>query len=313
MDRVLFRTAQPADTQTKSNLEIYASGIGKFFTLFKSDLRKQLGLLISHGLLAKDGKYSKAKFTQEFVTQWILYGLVFYAGGAIFRAMAHDDDDDRPVWDWKEAVTAMLLGPIEGAGLFGSAMATAIRMTTGSRTYTNGMNPMENTVRRSYATLTNGEFEWKDILQSLNLASSLASMKDPRLGLIPAAIRGGEQLYNIADNTNESEEEAIARLDREFNANARDAAKAKSAYITDLAESNADLSGIDAETRRAVEKKRKANAIEENDPPHIASLKRMSPKTRMENINHILAGLEGPMQKDRFRAQLRQYGIEPPK
>lgn len=312
MDRVVFLTAQPADTQTKSNWEIQNKGFGKLLTLFKSDPRKQIGLLFADLAKAKAGNLSKAKLAERFLTQWMTYGLVAYVGGAAFRAIAQDDEDDRPVWDWKELLAAMLIGPVEGAGLFGSVIQAGIRLATGTRNFTNSNNPLSDSLLRTASTMKDFDITSMDTVKLLATITQLGSVKNPLWGLVPAAMRGIDQITNAMDNLSESDDERLDRLAREYNAQAKETAKAEARRIDDLATSATPLDQIPEEDRKKVEKKRNTATEEETAPPLIQSLKKMSERTRTEKINYILEGLPTEAERETFRAMLRTHGIEVP-
>jgi len=312
MDRVVFLTAQPADTQTKSNWEINAKGFAKLLILFKSDLRKQIGLMLADLAKVKAGNLSKAKLAERFLTQWIAYGLMAYIGGAAFRAIAQDDEDDRPVWDWKELLAAMLIGPVEGAGLIGSVIQAAIKLTTGTRNFTNSNNPLADSLTRTVATMKDFDPFSMDTVKLLATITQLGSVKNPLFALIPAAMRGADQIANMVDNLNESEEERLTRLSREYSTQQRDAAKAEAKRIDALAESEVPLDQLAEEDRKKVEKKRTTAQEEDTVPPLIQSLKKMSERTRTEKINYILEGLPDEDERASFKALLRTHGIDVP-
>lgn len=312
MDRVVFLTAQPVDTQTKSNWEINAKGFAKLLILFKSDPRKQIGLLLADLAKVKDGNLSKAKLAERLLTQWIAYGLMAYIGGAAFRAIAQDDDDDRPVWDWKELLAAMLIGPVEGAGLIGSVIQAAIKLTTGTRNFTNSNNPLADSLTRTVATMKDFDLFSMDTVKLLATITQLGSVKNPLFALIPAAMRGADQISNMMDNINESEEERLTRLAREYSTQQRDAAKAEAKRIDALAESEVPLDQLAEEDRKKVEKKRTTAQEEDTIPPLIQSLKKMSERTRTEKINYILEGLPDEDERASFKALLRTHGIDVP-
>jgi hypothetical protein len=319
MDSTVFLTSQPADTQTRSNMEIHAKGLAKLFSLFRSDPRKQMGNLIEAYAKTKQGRMSKSEFAQMVATQWMLYGVLSYIGGAAFRAIAMDDDDDRAVFDWKDLLVAMLIGPVEGAGLLGGIIQSGIKLIAGSKNYGDSMNPVADMLEKSVRKVTSDDFTKNfdpfDIGDYASLTAGfgmLASMKNPLFALIPATIRGAGQIQDALDNINESEEERLNRLAREYSTQQRDAAKAEAKRIDALAESEVPLDQLAEEDRKKVEKKRTTAQEEDTIPPLIQSLKKMSERTRTEKINYILEGLPDEDERASFRAQLRTHGIDVP-
>ena len=319
MDSTVFLTSQPADTQTRSNMEIHAKDLGKLFSLFRSDPRKQMGNLIEAYAKTKQGRMSKSEFAQMVATQWMLYGVLSYIGGAAFRAIAMDDDDDRAVFDWKDLLVAMLIGPVEGAGLLGGIIQSGIKLIAGSKNYGDSMNPVADMLEKSVRKVTSDDFTKNfdpfDIGDYASLTASLgmlASMKNPLFALVPATIRGAGQIQDALDNISESEDERLARLAREYNTQQRDAAKTEARRIDDLAESGTPLDQIPEEDRKKVEKKRITAQEEDTAPPLIQSLKKMSERTRTEKINYILENLPDEDERASFKAMLRTHGIEVP-
>jgi hypothetical protein len=89
MDIVLAKTTQPVDTQMKSLVELRnAQGFGRLLFMFKSDLRRAMGIILATAWQYKRGDASKTDLAKVFLTQWVIYGLLGSVGTALFKSFA---------------------------------------------------------------------------------------------------------------------------------------------------------------------------------------------------------------------------------
>ena len=210
-ERILVQYAQPATTQDKSLFELNAKGMARALIMFKSDPRQKLAISAQALQLALRGDITAPEAIRRITVSWALYGILGTAGSSLFMSMFRDDADDD--WNIEDFLAAAIAGPIAGLGWFGSGLEYIIRASIGTRAFTNSANPIDNAA----ANLLGGRLlkiaqlyrddqpiTFDDVLGAAKADSSafalLAGSIDPRLAIVPVALRAAGDAVGITRN-----------------------------------------------------------------------------------------------------------------
>jgi hypothetical protein len=210
-ERILVQYAQPATTQDKSLFELNAKGMARALIMFKSDPRQKLAISAQALQLALRGDITAPEAIRRITVSWALYGILGTAGSSLFMSMFRDDADDD--WNIEDFLAAAIAGPIAGLGWFGSGLEYIIRASIGTRAFTNSANPIDNAA----ANLLGGRLlkiaqlyrddqpiTFDDVLGAARADSSafalLAGSIDPRLAIVPVALRAAGDAVGITRN-----------------------------------------------------------------------------------------------------------------
>ncbi len=210
-ERILVQYAQPATTQDKSLFELNAKGMARALIMFKSDPRQKLAISAQALQLALRGDISTPEAVRRITVAWALYGILGMAGGSMFMQMFRDDSEED--WDFENFLAAAIAGPIAGLGWFGSGLEYIISASIGNRAFTSSANPIDNAA----AALLGGRLlkiaqlyrddqpiTFDEILGAAKADSSafalLAGSIDPRLAIVPVALRAAGDAIGITRN-----------------------------------------------------------------------------------------------------------------
>ena len=130
MDRVVWKTAQPATLSQKSWIE--NSGVWvRLLHQFKSAPRHLLGYSVRavEGIIKGENRAMNA---QRLLFSWIIPGLMTQAASAAYGAMFTDREDN---WEPGDFLRAALLGPLDGIFLLGVGTQALVTKVTGGKPY----------------------------------------------------------------------------------------------------------------------------------------------------------------------------------
>lgn len=332
--RVIERTAQPATTQDKSMGELTAKGFAKFLLLFKSDPRQKLAIVANAVTEAwQDKPGAKAVLGRKALWGWAIYGLCNEVLADIAQSMFRDDDDpDR--WNWRDYLAAMIVGPVQGIPLLGSAFDYVVHGTVGTKAYSTTINPVEagttklvSQVSKIWRQATDEKDEHlsiNDILTKGNQVTAAMALAvgafDPRAAIVPALLRAARDAQGALGNawdavTPESADDKALTIAKEFQKTEkteRDGkAEALAVMVKDLqklpaTERAAKLAKLDKETRGAVTRKLRAA----NMTPAEAALAKLPKDARAAAIEKITTGMEAPAKAD-YLDRLKSLGLTP--
>jgi hypothetical protein len=142
MDRVVHRTAQPAEAANKSLNEVNAGVFGKLMMLFKSEARQKFAISYLAAKRMLRGEEIGGNASRLFVT-WMLASAVTQTMGNIYQTIFTDKDSEE-VWKWEDYARAMALGHLDGAYIAGPAISTALTWALGGHAFSSkSQNPFD--------------------------------------------------------------------------------------------------------------------------------------------------------------------------
>ena len=173
MDRTVRRTAQPVETEQKSPVEITGGWAFRHLMLFKSDMRKQVGLTIRALQMAKRGDIGWGKASWRVFNSWFMYGIFNQiATDALLWAIGSggfSDDDDDP-W-WERYLYSGALGAFSGVLGAAELFMGIYEVLFGreAETFDNSSISSIRKLKRSYEKiLSDEEMEWDDVAKVIN-------------------------------------------------------------------------------------------------------------------------------------------------
>jgi hypothetical protein len=148
MDRVVHRTAQPAETVDRSLRELETQGPAKLLYLFATEARQKVAMdyrAVSELIRGQNKADNVRKifvihFVMPIITQTManLYKDLFTSAG--------DEEDDDSNWEAMDYLRAMILGPVNGVFLVGQGIEAAVTRVLGQRTFETSNNPLAEAV-----------------------------------------------------------------------------------------------------------------------------------------------------------------------
>ena len=331
MDRVVFRTAQPATTQDKSLIENTTKGFGKFLLIFRSDPRQKSALALEALDQFSKGKIGKRELARRFFWGWAVYGMLAQLATDIWHTMSREDDDDN--WELDDYLFSALAGPLSGLPVFGFMIEAGIRGVINAlggdlQVFRNSTNPLDKAAFDMWKGRTKkiifddvdntaGEI-MQAILADSRAWSQVLGVFHKAAAIVPVTARVVKDSIGVVDNLlPDSPEERQREILEQFlddEKESRDAAKERREDLLeelrelDETAQKARLNELDKDLRRSLQKSLSAKELTRNEK----LLKRIPTKRRGKAINSILETL-APAERPAYLQRLREVKILTPK
>ncbi len=192
MDRVVHRTAQPADAADKSLNEVNAGVLGKMLMLFKSEARQKFALSYLAAKRFARGEERGGNAARLAVT-WMLAQAVTQTMGNIYQTIFTDKENE-DIWNAEDYARAMALGHLDGVYLAGPMMSAALTWALGGKAFpSKSQNPLDQIatdIRRKEVNPSNWE-DAEDIFKGVTIYLQILA----RTG-VSEAVTGAAALTN---------------------------------------------------------------------------------------------------------------------
>jgi len=143
-ERTAQKVLQPLELGSKSLTEFTSNPFTKLFSMFLSESRQKLALEVE--ALAKDsstGKRDWKKAGRVIMVNHLVMGTAVWLIKSLVRDMLNPDDgEDDPTWEWEDWLANVLVGPMAGMPLVGTALESAVSYALQGFSYKKGANPL---------------------------------------------------------------------------------------------------------------------------------------------------------------------------
>ena len=192
MDRVVHRTAQPAEATDKSLNEVNASVFGKMLMLFKSEARQKFAISYLAAKRFARGEEMGANASRLIVT-WVLANAVTQTMANVYQSLFTDKENEQ-IWTVGNYARAIALGHLDGLYAAGPMLSAAATWAFGGGAFpSKSENPLDQIavdLRRKSANPKNWENP-EDIFKGVQIYLQIAA----RTGVSPG-ITGAASLTN---------------------------------------------------------------------------------------------------------------------
>jgi hypothetical protein len=144
-ERAAQKVLQPLELGAKSQAELISNPFMKLFSMFMSESRQKLALEVE--ALSVDVATGKRDWRQAgrviMVNHLVMGTAVWVIKSAVRDMMSADDgEEDDPTWEWEGWLANVLVGPMSGMPLIGTALESAVAYALHGFAYKKGSNPL---------------------------------------------------------------------------------------------------------------------------------------------------------------------------